>query len=81
MEKLAKNIRNLVDAIYDQDSLGGPLRMVLENGNLDDKSIKWCLENTIANCSDIVMKVLCTSCVELLNRIQEEDRRKILCGS
>ena len=81
MEKLANDVQNLVDAIYDQDSLGGPLHIVLEDGNLDDKSIKWCLENTIANCSDIVMKVLCTSCVELLNMIEEEDRQKLLCGS
>lgn len=81
MEKLANDVQNLVDAIYDQDSLGGPLHVVLEDGNLDNKSIKWCLDNTIANCSDIVMKVLCITCAELLLNMEEEDRQKLLCGS
>ena len=78
MKRLKNNIQNLIDAIYDQHPSGGPLHIVLDDGNIDDDSINWCLNNTIENCDDIVMKVLCTTCAELLLNIPQEERIKLV---
>ena len=76
--KLINDIQNLIDAIYDQDSSAGPLHAVLHDGDLSDGTLQWCLNNTIECCNDIVMKVLCTTCGELLLNIPQEERIKLV---
>lgn len=71
---LINNIQNLIDAIYDQDPSGGPLHIVLEDGKVSDKDIIWCLNNTIECCNDIVLKVICTTCAQLLLELDECER-------
>lgn len=74
MQKIKNDIQNLIDAIYDQHPCGGPLHIVLDDGNLDDDSINWCLNNTIENCDDIVLKIISKTCAELLLQLPEEER-------
>ena len=74
VERLKNNIQNLIDAIYDQHPSGGPLHIVLDDGNIDDDSINWCLNNSIENCDDIVLKVICKTCAELLLELPEWER-------
>lgn len=76
--KLINDIQNLIDAIYDQDSSAGPLYAALQEGDLSDGTLQWCLNNTIECCNDIVMKVLCTTCAELLLNIPQEERIKLV---
>lgn len=81
MQKLKNDIQNLIDAIYDQDCVGGPLHIVLDDQNFSDEHIEWCLQNTINSCDDIVMKVLCSKCAELLLELDEEDRISTYAGN
>ena len=75
MQKIKNDIQNLIDAIYEQSPVGGPLCSVLERGDFKDETIKRCVRVTIPICDDIVMKVLCTKCADLLLQLPLQERQ------
>jgi hypothetical protein len=74
MKRLKNNIQNLIDAIYEQSAVGGPLCSVLERRDFKDETINRCVRVTIPICDDIVLKLLCNECAKLLLELPLEER-------
>lgn len=49
MDKLRRETIDLIKRIYKKYPSGGALHIVLDDGNDDDRCIKWCLQNSIPN--------------------------------
>ena len=73
-----KDIDNLVDVICDRYWSGGPLHIVLDDCNVDTHSIKWCMENTIPEEEDIVVRICSEKLCELLLPLDLMKRIEVL---
>lgn len=73
-EQLKKDLKDLIEAIYEISCVGGALHIVLDDGNLKDKDIQWCIDNSIKKCDNIVERVLCLECAKLLLSLPYELR-------
>lgn len=71
---IQEDIKKLNDAIYEINSVGGPLHIVLDDANLEDKDIIWCLENSIKEEEDIVLRVLCRELANILLGLTIKER-------
>ena len=47
--RLVDKFRPLCEAVYDAHDMGGGLHIVLDDNNLDDGSIEWCLDQDLTN--------------------------------
>lgn len=74
INKLKKDLKDLIEAIYEISCVGGALHIVLDDGNLKDKDIQWCIDNSIKKCDNIVERVLCLECAKLLLSLPYELR-------
>lgn len=75
---LQQDIDFLVTAIYEYNSVGGPLHIVLDDCNVDTNSIKWCMENTIPKEEDIVVRICSEKLCELLLPLDLMKRIEVL---
>ena len=75
---LQQDIDFLVRAIYEYNSVGGPMHIVLDDCNVDTNSIKWCMENTIAKEENIVVRICSEKLCELLLPLTLEQRIEYL---
>lgn len=75
---LQQDIDFLVRAIYEYNSVGGPLHIVLDDCNVDTNSIKWCMENTIPKEEDIVVRICSEKLCELLLPLDLMKRIEVL---
>jgi hypothetical protein len=76
IEELLQDIAEL----YNLNSVGGALHIVLDDGNLDDESIQFCLDTceehwSVRECSSILY--LTKSIGKRLLELTEEERRQI----
>lgn len=76
--RLQQDIDFLVGAIYEYNSVGGPLHIVLDDCNVDTNSIKWCMENTIAKEENIVVRICSEKLCELLLPLDLMKRIEVL---
>jgi hypothetical protein len=75
---IKQRIRELVNIIYNDCSCtGGALHIVLDDGNLDDISINWCLHNSIPEVSDEEERKIYTECAELLLKLSYSSRNRL----
>ncbi|MCK9308825.1 MAG: hypothetical protein M0P99_00960 [Candidatus Cloacimonetes bacterium] len=72
---LFKDTLELVDRIYQKNSTGGLLHIVLDDGNLKDSHIKYCIEEIEA--SDDEYKDIYLKCANNLLKMTFSQRRKI----
>lgn len=70
---LNQKIDYLYDKVYENNAAGGGLHIVLDDGNLSDRSINWCIDNV--DLTEYEKKL-----VELLLSITEEERVNCLSG-
>ena len=75
---LQQDIDFLVTAIYEYNSVGGPVHIVLDDCNVDTNSIKWCMENTIPKEEDIVVRICSEKLCELLLPLDLMKRIEVL---
>lgn len=76
---IKQRIRELVNIIYENYSgVGGELHIVLDDGNLEDSSINWCLNNSIAKITNEEEKKIYTECAELLLKLSYSSRKRTL---
>lgn len=76
LDKTLQDIQELIHAIYEITSIGGPLHIVLDDFNLEDRDIVFCQKESIPKEADIVVKTLCEKCAELLLKVPYEERVK-----
>ena len=72
--RLKQDIKNLIDTICNVYYTGGPLHIVLDDCNIDTKSIKWCMENSIPKEENIVVRICSEKLCELLLPLSLEQR-------
>lgn len=75
---LQQDIDNLVEAIDSKYYNGGCLHIVLDDCNVDTRSIKWCMENTIPEEEDIVVRICSQKLCEILLTLSLEQRIEYL---
>lgn len=75
---LQQDIDFLVRVIYEYNSVGGPMHIVLDDCNVDTNSIKWCMENTIAKEDNIVVRICSEKLCELLLPLDLMKRIEVL---
>jgi len=76
IEKLKKNIQK----IYEIDSAGGYLHIVLDDGNLDNRSINFCKQFAEEYKADISKKYykLIIDTIKILKKFSIEERKEII---
>jgi hypothetical protein len=78
MENLIEETNQLIDKIYDDYPSGGALHIALDDGNLDDYDIQWCIDNAMDSDSYIKDKDLFLKCANNLLQLTLEQRYQIL---
>jgi len=69
----------LVKIIYNNYScVGGALHIVLDDGNIEDDNIKWCLDSPIKDLQDKVEKETYDECANLLLKLSYSSRKRLL---
>lgn len=77
--QIKQRIRELIKIIYSQYSnVGGELHMVLDNFNIEDHHIQWCLDNSIFKIKDKNEREVYSECAELLLRLSYSSRKRLL---
>ena len=67
-----KETVDLIQQIYQKHPTGGALHNVLDDGNINDRDIQWCLDNTIAKGEEDFL--LYYNCAVNLLRMGKSDR-------
>ena len=76
---IKQRIHELVNIIYTNYSCaGGSLHIVLDDGNLEDYNIQWCLDNSIAKIVNKEEKKIYNECAELLLKLSYSSRKRTL---
>lgn len=76
---IKQRIRELIDIIYNNyNSAGGELHIVLDDGNIEDHNINWCLDNSISKIIDEEEKKIYTECAELLLKLSYSSRKRTI---
>lgn len=77
-KEFRSELKDYINAVYDICCVAGAIHIVLDDDNLDNRSINWCLQNTIPNVNNYVEKYISARCLELLLMIPENKRLKYL---
>lgn len=76
---IKQRIHELINIIYTKYSCaGGALHIVLDDKNIEDDHIHWCLDNAISKIFDEEEKKIYTECAELLLKLSYSSRKKLL---
>lgn len=77
--EIKQRIQELINIIYTRYSVvGGALHIVLDDKNLEDSDIRWCLNNSIMKISNEKEKKIYTECAELLLKLSYSSRKRTL---
>lgn len=77
--EIKNRILDLKDIIYNEyDCVGGHLHLVLDDGNISDYDIQWCLDNTISKIKDNKERQVYIECAKLLLMLSYSARKKLL---
>ena len=76
--QIKQRITELRNIIYEKDCAGGALHIVLDDLNVEDDHIKWCLNNSIAEINDEQEKQIFTECANLLLQLSFSARTKLV---
>lgn len=75
---LKKILLRTIKRIYNSFPTGGALHIVLDDGNLGDSDILWCLENTIPKIDEKLTRRLFESCANALLKLSLEEREELI---
>ena len=76
---IKQRIHELVNIIYNTyNGVGGALHIVLDDGNIEDYNINWCLDNSINEIANEEEKKIYTECAELLLKLSYSSRKRTL---
>lgn len=77
--QIKERIRELVGIIYeDYSDVGGALHIVLDDYNIEDDHIKWCLDKSIKEIVDEEEKAIYKECAELLLQLSYSSRKRLI---
>lgn len=71
--------RDYIKTIYSISSIGGPLHIVIDDYNIENEHVLWCIHNSIEKEQNILLKELCLQVANYLLKIPESRRFEIVC--
>jgi hypothetical protein len=73
-------LKSAIRLVYSYSGVGGGLHIVLDDGNVEDHHIKWCIEEAIPTYpwADTIGQRACMECARLLLETPLEDRKRIV---
>ena len=74
----SKQLREAICRVYSFSCVGSALHIVLDDINIEDSNIAWCIENTIPELEDPREKEACMQCALLLLKTPIEERQRIV---
>lgn len=76
---IKQRILELVEIIYSKyNNAGGALHIVLDDDNLEDHNIQWCIDNSIAKIENEDEKKIYLECAKLLLKLSYSSRKRLL---
>lgn len=76
---IKERILELKDIIYnDYNCVGGALHIILDDKNLDDYFIRWCINNSIPKIKDNKERQIYSECAKLLLKLSYSARCKLI---
>lgn len=77
--KIKNRINELIAIIYENyNCVGGALHLVIDNHNLDDDDINWCINNSISNIKDNKERQIYLECAKLLLKLSYSSRCRLI---
>lgn len=73
-----KDALKTLKEIYSMSPVGGPLHIVVDDYNVEDEMIYWCIYNSIKNEKDAHLQSLCCNLAMYLFKLTEDDRLSFL---
>ena len=74
INRLKRETIDLIKQIYRKDAVGGALHIVLDDDNVEDRHILWCLQNSILK--ETTDRVLFERCAINLIKLGTKGRRQ-----
>ena len=71
-------LQDFISAIYELSAVGGVLHIVLDDGNLSNKDIEWCMDKNNEETKNYVERMIYHRCAELLLHIPENIRKEYM---
>lgn len=71
-------LQDFISAVYELSAVGGVLHIVLDDGNLSNKNIEWCMDENNKKTENYVEKMIYNRCAELLLQIPEDIRKEYM---
>lgn len=77
---LEQQLKKAIRRVFDYSAVGSGLHIVLDDENVEDHHIQWCIENAIPEIKNIRERRACEKCAYLLLKFPVEEREKIVHG-
>ena len=75
---VAEQTLRAIAEVYKYHGAGSGLHIVLDDENVEDDSIVWCIENSIPEIENEAERKACEVCAKLLLELTYEERKKIM---
>ncbi|MBN1074696.1 hypothetical protein DVV91_10115 [Clostridium botulinum] len=77
--EIKNRIYELISIIYNNyDCVGGALHLLIDNQNLRDEDIKWCINNSISKIRDNKERQIYLECARLLLKLSYSSRCRLI---
>ena len=77
-ERYFAKIKDLIKAIYKDNSAGGALHIVLDDLNCEEDCIVWCIVNPINDIEDKGLRRIYLKCAAMLLTLTYDERIKVI---
>ncbi len=74
-----EKLKQAIKRIYAYSAVGSALHIVLDDENVDDHNIQWCMEN-FHELDNVQERIACEECARLLLQLPVEERERIVHG-
>lgn len=64
--------------VFSFSAVGSALHIVLDDENVDDSHIKWCIKETIPEIEDDEARTACEECADILLWMDKKSRKKVV---
>lgn len=73
-------LKNAIRRVFNYSSVGSALHIVLDDENVEDQHIQWCIENTIPYVGNMRERAACEKCAILLLKVPVKECERIVHG-
>lgn len=77
---MEEQVKKAILEVYKYSCVGSGLHIVLDDENVENNHIEWCLNNSIPEIENPEERNACESCAELLLQLTVKERERIVHG-